>query len=432
MSFAALLSTARKKSASGRTTLSGHVSFEIVTKAARLKELKPEWDALWNRCRNGGVFQSFDCCLTVWQAIAEPAGHKLFCIVGWDGLRMVAVWPCTTYRKLALRFAVPLLPTGGEYIDILIDETVDQQGWIKGAWHRLRTEFNFDLVILPNLRTGTDLSQLFYFCMEKAAIYSDVGAYAHLRREKDWQSYYESLSDSPRRELASKRRQLAKLGTVEFEILEAGDPRCSEIIGWMLSQKRVWAERTNKKGHWLFSEGYRQYLTRLLADSVATPKRAIMCLTLEGVPIAAKIVAIGKDTLELIIGGFDARYRKYSPGMRLDEHWVKWALERKLDCDFGAGREHYKSFWSRNNVIRMNTYWIPMSWRGAVALQLRGGLHGTRSRYRTLRMRWRSRSAAPFRDTVTLPATLSSDRPARRDAQALETRRKRSRPEEPK
>src|ERR1700674_3698867 len=119
---------------------------EIITNAERLRTLKPEWDALWLRCRNGGVFQSFDCCLHMWEAIAAPAGRKLFCLVGWDGPRMILVWPFTTYRKLAWKFVRPLAATGAEFTAILIDETLDQQGWIRAAWQLLSTESKSDVV----------------------------------------------------------------------------------------------------------------------------------------------------------------------------------------------------------------------------------------------------------------------------------------------
>jgi len=82
-------------------------------------------------------------------------------------------------------------------------------------------------------------------------------------------------------------------------------------------------------------------------DAEAKPKRLLMVLTQDGAPIAVKMAAISKGVLELMIAGFDARLEKYSPGMRLDEYWVKWAFEQRLDIDFGNGGEHYKRFWSR-------------------------------------------------------------------------------------
>ena len=67
-----------------------------------------------------------------------------------------------------------------------------------------------------------------------------------------------------------------------------------------------------------------------------------------------------------------------SPGMRLDEYMVKWALEHKLDYDFGNGGEHFKRFWSRDNVIETATYHIAASWWGRAALYLRSKRVGRR------------------------------------------------------
>lgn len=283
---------------------------------------------------------------------------------------MVAAWPLTTYRKLAWKYARPLDASGAEFTDLLIAETVEQQDWIRAAWQVLMSNSKSDVITLPYVRTGTDLNLTLASLQQKMTLHRDISVYARLRDEEEWEAYYESLSGKHRRHHAQSRRRLAELGTVEFEIVEAGDPRCPELVGWMLAQKRIWAERTNKKGHWLFSDGYCEFLRRLLADSEANPKRLIMSLRLNGAPIAVKITAAGGSLLEGLIAGYDPQYEKHSPGIRLDEYMVRWAFEHKLDYDFGNGGEQYKRFWSRDTVIETATYHIATSWWGRAALYL--------------------------------------------------------------
>jgi CelD/BcsL family acetyltransferase involved in cellulose biosynthesis len=74
--------------------------------------------------------------------------------------------------------------------------------------------------------------------------------------------------------------------------------------------------------------------------------------------------------LDYVIGGYhaDAKYAKYSPGLVLDEDWMKVAFDQRLDVDFGAGQEPYKLLWSRGNKHEMANYRIPITFQGATLL----------------------------------------------------------------
>jgi CelD/BcsL family acetyltransferase involved in cellulose biosynthesis len=305
-----------------------------------------------------------------WRTIAAPAGHNLLCLVGWNKGRMVAVWPLVTCRKRGWKYVQPLNATGAESADILTDDTLHQQDWIRSAWRVIRKNSKSDVILLPYVRTGTALRCMLSLSGQRAMLDDGVAFCAHLRSEPDWDSFYGSLSKTHRRQHAVMRRRLAELGSLQFEIIPAGDPRCPQLVDWLLTNKRTWAERTGKKGPWLFAGAYREFLVSLLADSVNL-KALIMSLTLDGTPICLKIAAAGKRTLEGLIAGFDVRYEKYSPGNRLDEYGVKWAFEQKLDYDFGIGTESFKKFWSRNGPIEAPTFHIANSWWGQLAIYLR-------------------------------------------------------------
>jgi CelD/BcsL family acetyltransferase involved in cellulose biosynthesis len=342
---------------------------ELVTDPERFQALKPEWDALWLRCRDGGIFQSFDCCLKIWQSIAAPEGRKLLCLVGWDNGRLIAVWPLVTYRRLAWKFVRPLEANDSEFSDILIDDAVNQRDWTRAAWQVLRTKSRSDFIILPYFLKGSAINDI--LDADRTSVDHNVAVHVPLAAEADWESYYNSLSKSHRRDHGKSRRRLAALGTIGYEVIDAGDPRGPELVQWMMSQKRLWAERTNKKGSWLYADGFHDFLTRLVTDSAATPACLMMCLTLDRAPIAIQIYAAGQHTLQAMISGFDARYEKYSPGILLSEGLMKWAMHHKVDCDLGLGAEQYKKFWSRNSIVETTSYHITVSWWGSIALWCR-------------------------------------------------------------
>lgn len=340
---------------------------ELVSSPERFKALKPDWDALWQRCPDSSIFQSFDCCLKIWESIAEPSGRKLLCLVGRQNGQLVAVWPLVIYRKLAWSFIRPLEANDAEFSDILIDDTVNRRDWISAAWQVLKAKSGSDVMVLPHFPREAEVAGI----VRPHDTSSDQYVVVHLKAEKDWDSYYNSLSKSHRRDHAKARRRLAELGTIGCEVIGAGDRRVPDLVLWMLAQKRIWAERTNKKGSWLYDEGFRDFLIRLLIDPEAQAKCLIMSLTLNDKPIAVQIYAPGQNILHALISGFDVHYQKYSPGILLSEYLLKWAMEHKLDCNLGLGAEQYKKFWSRNQVLEATTYNLAVSWWGKAALRAR-------------------------------------------------------------
>ena len=344
---------------------------EVVTDSARLRELAGRWNELWERSPAVGLFQSFDYCLDAWELVARPAGQRLACVTGWRDGRLVAVWPFTIARERLWTYARPLVASGVELHELLLDESVDAAEWVQEAWRALLAAARPDAVDVSFLATSGHAATLRGLPSRAADAGETVCVSVGLRHEQDWDSYYGSLSKSYRKDFAKSRRRLEALGTVEFTVLEAGDPRIPSLVDWTLAQKRRWAERTGKKGNWLYSEHYREFLEHQLAGPGGSATNVLMMLTLDGTPLATQIGALGKHTFEAVIAGFDADYERYSPGARLNEAVIRWAWEHGADCALGAGAEPYKLFWSRNQKITVVSHRLTVSGWGLVAHALR-------------------------------------------------------------
>jgi CelD/BcsL family acetyltransferase involved in cellulose biosynthesis len=317
------------------------------------------------------VYQSFDACLHMWETVAQAAGRKLFCLVGWQRERAVAIWPLTTLRQYAWRCLRPLEASGAEYTDMLLDPGIDATKWVYAALDGIRRDSRCDVMILPYVKAGTVLRQALGAFSTRTLIDYEAGVEVALQREPDWQTYYSSLSSTIRRKYRNIRRKLDKLGEVRLEAVPAGDRRCPELIDWMLREKRTWAERSHKSGPWIHSPQYRDFLVRLLSDAEAVPKSYIFTLHAGETLLAVKIQSAGKSLCEALVAAFNADYEKQSPGLILDEYCVQWAFERRLNCDFGNGLERNKLFWSRRESIETATYTVALSWWGGAYLRAR-------------------------------------------------------------
>lgn len=340
----------------GIVAVSGRVAFEIIDSREGLLVLKREWDELWRRSE-GSYFQTFSCCLHSWDVMGGQR-RRLRCLVGREAGVLVLVWPVVTQRRAFWSVARQLGPEAAEFTDVLVADEPGAAQRVAAAWRTLHDDLGVDLIQLPFVKVGSSLDQAVQGRGRVLAADPDIAPYAHLRGESDWESYSRTLSSSHRKKQRNLRRRLAEQGEVRFEVVKGDDSRCPSLINWMLVHKRQWSERVGKKGAWVFDDRYRDLLVRLVCDPDGVQQFMVFVLWLDDEPIAVKVAAMGRTHVDLVIAGYDATFGKYSPGTRLDEFWIPWILNRGLDCDFGAGGEHYKMYWSRNNVRATLNYSI--------------------------------------------------------------------------
>jgi CelD/BcsL family acetyltransferase involved in cellulose biosynthesis len=359
--------------------------YEIVTDENALRALQAEWDELWARAR-GFHNQSFDFCWIAWEQIAKPNGRSLRCIVRRDAGRLVMVWPLVTYRRWLLwTYLIPLSPESAGYSRVLVEGGAHTAAWVEGAWRVARTRCGADFIHMPYVPEETALGGLVANA-HRPVIRERVDAYtAQLGTESrryDWQGFCDSLGTLHKKKPGKAAQRMSKVGKVDALLVDSFDTeRIAESVDAMLDWKRSWGSRVNKRGHWLDSAHYRNFLVAWLssdatatssrtATSMATPAR-LLVVTLDGRPVAVNIFCTDTRGVSGIISGFDPDCAKWSPGLIGVEHVARWAFERQLDFDFGTGSEHFKAFWSRGNRSYCWTVQSVNSWWGRAALDVR-------------------------------------------------------------
>jgi CelD/BcsL family acetyltransferase involved in cellulose biosynthesis len=192
-----------------------------------------------------------------------------------------------------------------------------------------------------------------------------------LRGETDWNTFSSSLGRLFENKPGALERRLSKKGDVRIRILgpEDGEEN-ARLVDWMFDCKRQWADRVDKKGEWLYSMEYRDFLVALLNQTDGEVIARLVVVSLDGAPLAVNIFGLGKTCVDDLIAGFDPAYSRQSPGAIATEHCVKWALEHHLDLDFGAGSEKHKGYWSRNHILTVWSMQIANTRWGLLAFQV--------------------------------------------------------------
>jgi CelD/BcsL family acetyltransferase involved in cellulose biosynthesis len=345
----------------------------ILKNIDEVASIRAEWDRLWIDAR-AGYLLSFSYFYESWNTIHRPQGAELCCVVAFENGRLLAVLPMVLPRdkRKAAKYAVICSPEAAEGCDILIERTIESQAVATALLKKFLISARPDVVSFFFVRSGSHLEIAIQSLASLRIVrtYDDVMPYADLKAEVDWASYKRSLSKHYESNVGRKTRRLNEHGKVTLDIVrEVPTPE----IEWLFLQKRKWSERTNKRGHWVFSPRYQEFVTKLFASD---PRFLVFVLKLDNVPIAVKLAAISSSFASTMMITYDDKYERFSPGNILDEFMMRHIFEnyqdrdgRHLDIDFGPGREHFKLHWSRGNVHPTKSFVMTASRSGWVKLR---------------------------------------------------------------
>src|SRR3984957_15181153 len=310
--------------------------------------IRTEWDRLWVDAR-AGYLLSFSYFYESWNTIHRPQGAELCCVVAIENGRLLAVLPMVLLRekfKLS-KYAAICSPEAAEGCDILIERTAESPVIATALLKKFLISARPDIVNFFFVKSGCHLEIAIQSLASLRIVraYDDVMPYADLKAEVDWDSYKRSLSKHYESNVARKTRRLHEQGKVTVDIVrEAPTP----AIEWLFLQKRKWSARTNKRGKWVFSLPYQEFITKLFASD---PGFLVFILKLDDAPIAVKLAAIGSSFASTMMITYDEKYERFSPGNVLDEFVMRHIFEnyrdsdgRHLDVDFCPGREHFKFY----------------------------------------------------------------------------------------
>jgi CelD/BcsL family acetyltransferase involved in cellulose biosynthesis len=351
---------------------SGPITIDILSEYGDLVSLQPEWDALWSSISSPGYQQSSTYTLICWQQMHNDKHSALRCIVIRRSGKVVLIWPLLLRRLALITILSPVWSTGAEYTEPLVTDGPDALDLVSKAWLTARSRIPAAIISMPQVKVG---SYLHTVVSKEKPVDVEVGAGYVIQWDStwtDWDTYCKVVSTGHDSKQTRKRKvkKLAEQGNVEFQILHASSETAA-MVDWSFHHKRDWAEKVNKRGTWLYSQKYRNFLVALFSTESAQASQhfAIFLLKIDGVPLASKLVAYNKSKLDWIFTAFDGDWGRYSPGSLLDEYAVRWTFDNSIEIDFGVGPESYKKLWSYNNAIPTVCYRFSGNLLGTIAMQ---------------------------------------------------------------
>jgi CelD/BcsL family acetyltransferase involved in cellulose biosynthesis len=353
--------------------------YELVTTPEAFLALREQWMQLCARVPGHYLGQTFDWAWLCWRTVAGPRGRGLACAVARSGGRLVLVWPLAIARDGGGgSIGRPLDSETSEYADVLVEDGPQAERRVKLALGMLRQARACDRLELANVRADSVLGRVLAAlqpAVEGVRTGSLDAASVSWRGIESWDEYADGLEAKERRELGRKKRRLQEHGEVRFEV--SSEPvRCAAIIDWSLGQKLAWLEQTGRRNGWIAAPEHREFLKASMASFGPSGRRVIFVLRLDGEIIAMLLCSVDDVRTEWFMCASHPGFARLSPAQILRERVLRWAWERRLDCDFRMGEQRFKAFWG-NRVAHTSTYVIANSVRGrafVVATRLRRSL----------------------------------------------------------
>ncbi len=346
------------------------LSGAIATSEAEVTALRSEWDALAARTTDATMAQGFAWCWAGWQTTAKPRGRTLAVLVVRDAGQLVLVWPMArVWRELCAEL-IPLGSEATDYNPLLVAPTQRAGAYVRTALALLRREGRAGLVAMPLLRSDSPASPALS-AMAPAVLAAETlpAPFLDISSPARIAAYEQAMSKNLRRGTERRRRRLAELGTLRFEVIT--DPtQFAELLDWTIAAKAVWLREHHLQSEFLHAPHYRAFWLAALRAGGPGGQVCGIALRHDDRTIAAKVVVLTANRLEGFLTTFDADFARFSPGQILLLDTFRWCADKGLSYDFRIGDEAFKWDWTQTSVGVTN-FVLPLSRAGWLLHRMR-------------------------------------------------------------
>lgn len=272
---------------------------EIVGTSARLAEIGPAWDALW---QHGGrsVFQSHGWISAWWNA-RPPADASRPCVaLCWMDERLAAAMPLATRRHRGVRVLEWAAKDCSDYCDALVDpEASDGRAALRRAWAAVAAQGGFDLIYLSHVRPDAAFHALLEEREQPVRLRPGRRAARSLQVRSDGadgQAWLARLGEEARTGHARRLHILGEAGPVAAKAWEPGEPT-GAMLERMVALKQQELARTGQGSSTVDNDAA---ILRALAGELAR-QRALRLFTVHcGDQLAAALLNIADGSREQV------------------------------------------------------------------------------------------------------------------------------------
>ncbi len=258
-----VVTTVEKTRLAAVAQLSEGAHLSLVSNVQGLATLETGWRALeQNGVTPTSVFQTFDW-ISSWSRVFATSDNEaeVFILTGFDGDRLVFVWPLMRHRVTGLWLLSWLSEPFGQYGDVIVARDQCPRLWVANALRFLRQLKGFDILRLRHVRADSTLAtiaqdELTDARLHERAPWLDLTAFA---TEADYDNRYTSAQRKRRKKI---RKALEEIGPVNFSILPTGSV-ADAAIARAFEEKNKWLAERGRMNRVLGRTDHVQFLRQL-------------------------------------------------------------------------------------------------------------------------------------------------------------------------
>jgi CelD/BcsL family acetyltransferase involved in cellulose biosynthesis len=309
-----------------------------VADAARFASIVDAWMSLAARTGIPNVFMDPAAAL----AVAEAWPHPVRILLGWGETgerdtspRLIGVWMLIEGRpRLAWPYRALVSPTCSlAYLGTPVLDPDHARAVLAAMFARIR-----ETPGLPKLLQAGDMSDNGPLMGAlKSALAEGSGAWASVERrtraklatQLDPKLYWaSSMSARGRQSFARKRRQLAKLGRLEFSSVDEPDAVRAGLEEFLVLEASGW--KAARQSALASDTATARFTRRMVSGLAARRLAAIQSLRLDGQPVAMWIILYSGSGAFTWRTAYDENYRRFSPGVLILEDSTEHLLSNPL------------------------------------------------------------------------------------------------------
>jgi CelD/BcsL family acetyltransferase involved in cellulose biosynthesis len=306
------------------------------------------------------VFQSFEWAKAYCNShLAENSANQLHIVTGYQGERLVFLFPMMVTSLHGLRTLQWLSEPLGQYGDIMCARGQDVSFWMSRAFEFVKSTTTIDLVRLRHIR-GDSLAQPFVTENMVDAKYDERAPFLDLTAFKTESEYDARYTSTQRKRRKKIRKSLEDLGEVTFCTLQPG-PKNDSAITESIIEKNAWLSDRGRYNRVMGCSRHVEFLKALTKAKSGSFEMITSELKAGPNPVSWEIGFRYRGTHFAYITSHVHKLTDLSPGrlhMDLSQRAALAAGQKRFDLM--VPYDAHKESWS-SGMVDANDYYYPNS-----------------------------------------------------------------------
>ena len=302
----------------------------------RLAAIESEWRALETQAYSSA--QTYDYA-RVALSIAEEKRERAFMVTVRDDDALSGVWGLTLKKEPLHKVLRPFsCGTHEEYSWPLLDHP----GLAERAFRQAaRLAGAADRLMICNVPAQSPIDAAAAALPFPQRVQSVDGVVIPALAFASWAEAERRLSSGMRYNLRSRTKRLAQQGKLSIGWCDSVE-ESDKAAAFFFKRKGEWLKENRRHSPWVGRSNVPEFFRRLVRTSDSP---VVAAVRVDGAPIAVAICLVGSGAVEYALTTFDPQYAAYGPAQLLVRFLAQWAIDRRLDFDFGLTVADYKEQW---------------------------------------------------------------------------------------